>query len=162
MGLIRRVTGARILRPLRHRDFALLTTGSVVSLVGDGFFHVALAWQVYEISNLPTALSFVGVAATLPLVLFVLIGGAFSDRYDRRLRQLNLDLFTSAVVQFVDISAKDHPGQAPAVGAFQGAVTCPPQKSGLTHRFTVSVPMAYTWLPLQLYVRSLSSRQRRS
>lgn len=92
MGLIRRVTGARILRPLRHRDFALLTTGSVVSLVGDGFFHVALAWQVYEISNLPTALSFVGVAATLPLVLFVLIGGAFSDRYDRRLLMVVSDI----------------------------------------------------------------------
>lgn len=92
MGLIRRVTRARILQPLRHRDFALLTTGSVVSLVGDGFFHVALAWQVYEISNLPTALSFVGVAATLPLVLFVLIGGAFSDRYDRRLLMVVSDI----------------------------------------------------------------------
>jgi DHA3 family tetracycline resistance protein-like MFS transporter len=83
---------ARLLQPLRHRDFALLTGGSVVSLLGDGFFHVALAWQVYEISNVPTALSFVGVAATLPLVLFLLVGGAFSDRYDRRRLMIGADL----------------------------------------------------------------------
>lgn len=92
MGLVRRFLAARILLPLRHRDFALLTGGSVVSLLGDGFFHVALAWQVYEISNVPTALSFVGVAATLPLVLFLLVGGAFSDRYDKRLMMVGSDL----------------------------------------------------------------------
>ncbi len=87
-----RITRVRLLQPLRHRDFALLTTGSVISLIGDGFFHVALAWQVYEISNVPTALSFVGVAATLPLVLFVLLGGVFSDRYDRRLLMVSADI----------------------------------------------------------------------
>lgn len=47
---------------------------------------------MYEISNVPTALSFVGVAATLPLVLFVLVGGVFSDRYDRRLLMIGADL----------------------------------------------------------------------
>ncbi len=92
MSFVRRVARARILQPLRHRDFALLTAGSSISLVGDGFFHVALAWQVYEISNVPTALSFVGVAATLPLVLFVLIGGVFSDRYDRRWLMVGADV----------------------------------------------------------------------
>ncbi len=92
MRLFRRLTGARILQPLRNRDFALLTGGSVVSLFGDGFFHVALAWQVYQISNVPTALSFVGMAATLPLVLFLLVGGAFSDRYDRRRLMIGADL----------------------------------------------------------------------
>ena len=34
---------AKILQPLRNRDFALLTGGSTVSLLGDGFFFVALA-----------------------------------------------------------------------------------------------------------------------
>ena len=74
----------RILRPLRHRDFRLLWTGMTASLIGDGIFLVALAWQVYEISNVPTALSIVGVAMTLPQILFLLIGGVVSDRFDRR------------------------------------------------------------------------------
>jgi hypothetical protein len=47
----------RVLRPLRERDFALLFTGITVSLVGDGIYLVAIAWQVYDISNVPTALS---------------------------------------------------------------------------------------------------------
>ncbi len=80
----RRLRGIKILQPLAERDYALLTGGSLVSQLGDGFFYVALAWQVYQISNVPTALSLVGLAWTLPLLFFVLIGGVFSDRYDRR------------------------------------------------------------------------------
>lgn len=50
----------RILHPLRERDFALFQTGSIVSLIGDGLFMVAIAWQVYDIWNVPTALAIVG------------------------------------------------------------------------------------------------------
>jgi len=74
----------RILRPLRHRDFRLLWTGMTASLIGDGIFLVALAWQVYELSNVPAALSIVGVAMTLPQIIFLLVGGVVSDRFDRR------------------------------------------------------------------------------
>lgn len=73
-----------ILRPLKLRDFRLLWTGMTVSLLGDGIFTVALAWQVYELSNVPTALSMVGIAWTLPMVLLLLVGGVASDRFDRR------------------------------------------------------------------------------
>jgi len=62
---IRRLSRLGILRPLRIRDFALLWAGAMVSLAGDGVYVVALAWQVYEISNSPGALSLVGVAWTL-------------------------------------------------------------------------------------------------
>jgi len=55
-----------------------------VSLVGDGIFLVALAWQVYELSDSPTALSLVGLAMTIPHVVFLLAGGVVSDRFDRR------------------------------------------------------------------------------
>jgi MFS family permease len=74
----------RILRPLRHRDFRLLWTGMTASLIGDGIFLVSLAWQVYELSNTPTALSIVGVAITVPQIVFLLLGGVVSDRFDRR------------------------------------------------------------------------------
>lgn len=46
MSLAARLTSPKILQPLRNRDFSLLTTGRTVSLLGDGFFLVALAWQV--------------------------------------------------------------------------------------------------------------------
>lgn len=54
------------------------------SLIGDGIFIVALAWQVYKLSNTPTALSVVGVAMTVPQIVFLLLGGVVSDRFDRR------------------------------------------------------------------------------
>jgi MFS family permease len=73
-----------MLRPLRERDFALLWTGMTVSLLGDGIFLVAEAWQVYDLDNDPVALSIVGTSWTLGMVAFLLTGGLISDRVDRR------------------------------------------------------------------------------
>jgi DHA3 family tetracycline resistance protein-like MFS transporter len=73
-----------LLAPLRHRDFALLWGGQTGSLVGDGVFLVAMAWQVYAISNAPTALSMVGIAMTVPTIVLLLAGGVVTDRFDRR------------------------------------------------------------------------------
>src|SRR5919109_4775210 len=81
-----------ILRPLRHRDFRLLWVGMTTSLLGDVIFLVALAWQVYELSNAPTALSIVGVAMTVPQIGFLLFGGVVSDRLDRRLVMICADV----------------------------------------------------------------------
>jgi MFS family permease len=81
-----------ILRPLRIRDFALLWAGATVSLAGDGVYVVALAWQVYSLSDSPTALSLVGVAWTLPVGIFVLLGGVVSDRFERRRIMIAADL----------------------------------------------------------------------
>jgi MFS family permease len=74
----------RLTDPLRHRDFRLLWTGMTVSLVGDGITVIAMAWQAYQISNAPSALAVIGVAQTIPHVVLLLIGGAVSDRFDRR------------------------------------------------------------------------------
>jgi MFS family permease len=73
-----------LLSPLRHRDFRLLMGGMSVSLIGDGVFIVALAWQVYAVSNTPSALASVGIAMTVPTITCLLLGGAVSDRFDRR------------------------------------------------------------------------------
>src|ERR1700761_4583885 len=85
------VSRVRLFAPLAWRDYRLLVGGMTVSLVGDGLFLVALAWQVYSLSNTPTALATVGIAMTIPTVTCLLIGGAISDRYDRRLVMLTAD-----------------------------------------------------------------------
>lgn len=90
--------GLGVLRPLRHRDFALLWSGLSVSLLGDGIYRVAIAWQVYELSSSPTALSVVGVAWTLPTVLLLLAGGVLSDRADRRLLLVGADVLRALAV----------------------------------------------------------------
>ena len=79
-----RLGGFTLLRPLAIRDFALLWAGVTFSLFGMGVYLVALAWQVYELSNSPTALSVVGFAWSVPMLVFLLGGGVISDRMDRR------------------------------------------------------------------------------
>ena len=73
-----------LLAPLRYRDFRVLWAGMTVSLVGDGVFLIAIAWESYVLWNAPAALSIVGIAMTVPTIAFLLLGGVLSDRYDRR------------------------------------------------------------------------------
>jgi hypothetical protein len=73
-----------ILRPLRVRDFRMLWIGTTVSLLGDGIFPVALAWEVLHLSNSATALALVGVTWSLPQIPLILLAGVVTDRLDRR------------------------------------------------------------------------------
>src|ERR671923_2269213 len=116
----------RILRPLRHRDFRLLWVGMTTSLIGDGIFLVALAWQVYELSNAPTALSIVGVAMTVPQIVFLLLGGVVSDRFDRRRVMIAADALRAAsvgVLGFLSISGGLELWHVMVVAAVFGAGT---------------------------------------
>jgi hypothetical protein len=75
----------RVLRPFQSKDFRFLWTGTTISLLGDGIYFVAIAWEVLNrLSNDPAALSLVGVAWTIPHLGALLLGGAVSDRFERR------------------------------------------------------------------------------
>ena len=93
----------KLLRPLRERDFALLWTGMTVSLLGDGIYLVAVAWQVYDLENDPVALSLVGLAFTGGMVAFLLTGGIVSDRVERRRVLIGADLVRGAVLLAVGV-----------------------------------------------------------
>jgi len=115
-----------MLLPLRNRDFRLLWTGMTASLVGDGVFLVALAWQVYQLSNAPTALSVVGVAVSLPHVLFLLAGGVASDRVDRRRLMIAADVVRGAAMGALGLLAAMgalHLWQVIILGAVYGGAT---------------------------------------
>jgi DHA3 family tetracycline resistance protein-like MFS transporter len=89
---------ARLLAPLRHREFRLLWSGMTVSLIGDGVFLVAMAWQAYELWNAPAALSLLGIAMTIPTIAFLLPAGILSDRLDRRSLMLGADSARAVVI----------------------------------------------------------------
>jgi DHA3 family tetracycline resistance protein-like MFS transporter len=89
---------ARLLAPLRHRDFRVLWMGMAISLVGDGIFLIAIAWEAYALWNAPAALSIVGIGMTVPTVAFLLVGGVLSDRHDRRLLMLWSDVLRAGAV----------------------------------------------------------------
>jgi MFS family permease len=87
-----------VLAPLRISDFRLLWAGMTVSLLGDGLYVVAIAWQAYQISNSPYALAVTGVAWTLPTVLVLPVSGALSDRVGRRPLMIVADLLRAGAV----------------------------------------------------------------
>jgi MFS family permease len=69
-----------------------------VSLLGDGIFLVAMAWQAYDLWNAPAALSLIGVGMTVPMIVFLLPAGVLSDRLDRRSLMLVADLGRAVVL----------------------------------------------------------------
>lgn len=93
----------RILRPLRDRDFALLWAGLTISLLGDGIYLVAIAWQVYDLSNTPSALALVGLAWSIGLAAFLLGGGVVSDRFDRRRVMVFADLVRAVALLAIGV-----------------------------------------------------------
>ena len=82
----------KLLQPLQVRAFRILWTGMAVSLVGDGITLVAIAWQVYQLSDAPTALGLTMMAMAVPQILLLLFGGFVSDRFERRRVMLFADL----------------------------------------------------------------------
>ena len=94
-----------LLAPLRHRDFRLLWTGMTISLLGDGIFLVAMAWQAYELWNAPAALSLLGIGMTVPTIAFLLPAGVLSDRLDRRSLMVCADVGRAVVLTALAILA---------------------------------------------------------
>jgi hypothetical protein len=93
-----------VLRPLRVRDFRLLWVGLTVSLIGDGMYAVAMAWQVYEdLDASPAAFAAIGAAWTIPQLLLLLVSGALSDRMDRRRLMITGDLLRLVVIAAIGV-----------------------------------------------------------
>ncbi len=77
---------------LRERQFRLLFTGQLISLLGDSFTSVALAFAVLDLTGSATDLGYVFAAKTIPLIGFLLVGGVFADRLPRRAVMLTADV----------------------------------------------------------------------
>ena len=92
---------ARFARALRSRRFALLWSGQTISAVGDGAFFTAMAWQVLLLTGSAAAMGATLIAQTVPLVLFMLVGGVVADRLPRRLTLLWSDAGRAVVTLVV-------------------------------------------------------------
>ncbi len=78
------------------RDFRLLFAGVSTSLLGDQFALIATPWLVLQITGDPFALGIVLALEGIPRALFMLFGGAITDRYSPRIVMLLSD-----VVRFI-------------------------------------------------------------
>lgn len=76
--------------------FRLLFAARSISSLGDRLVPVALAFAVLNLTGSATSLGVVLAAQTIPLVLFVLVGGVWADRLARRLVMVSSDLVRAA------------------------------------------------------------------
>ncbi len=74
----------RIARALRHHDFRLFWAGNLLSNIGTWMQNVAQGWLVLQLTNSAFWLGLVGFAASIPILLFALIGGVIADHVDKR------------------------------------------------------------------------------
>jgi MFS family permease len=74
----------RIARALRHRDFRLFWIGNFLSNIGTWMQNVAQGWLVLQLTNSAFWLGVVGFAASVPILLFALIGGVIADHVNKR------------------------------------------------------------------------------
>jgi MFS family permease len=89
---------ANLLRPLRLHDFRLLFAGESISVLGDYFHFVALAWLTIQLTGSGLALGGVLLVAAIPRAVFMLLGGALSDRFSPRSLMLYSNAFRAVVV----------------------------------------------------------------
>src|SRR6266702_3225377 len=69
---------------LRYRNFRLIWIGHLVSTVGDQMQIVAIAWQVFLLTNSTLRVGLVGLFGLIPFLIMSLAGGAVADRFDRK------------------------------------------------------------------------------
>lgn len=67
-----------------NRDFRLLWLGEAISLLGDQFHMIALPWLVLQLTGDAFLMGTVLALAAVPRAIFMLIGGAITDRYSPR------------------------------------------------------------------------------
>lgn len=68
----------------RHREPRLLVFGQSISSFGDGVSVVALTLLILSTTHSASKLSWFVAARMIPLVVFLLLGGAIVDRFSRR------------------------------------------------------------------------------
>ena len=89
---------------LSQRNFRLLWLGEGISLLGDQFGFIALPWLVLQLTGDAFAMGLVMAIAGIPRAIFMLFGGALTDRFSPRMLMLVTNIarmFLVAILAFI-------------------------------------------------------------
>ena len=92
-----------MLNVLSLRDFRLLFAGTSTSLLGDQFALIATPWLVLQLTGDPLALGIVLALEGVPRALFMLLGGAVTDRFSPRIVMLVSDIIRFVLATLMTI-----------------------------------------------------------
>lgn len=73
-----------MLATLKHKNFALLWVGGLISMIGNWMLMAALPFHVYSLTESALATSGILMAMVAPGIFFGSIAGIFVDRWDRK------------------------------------------------------------------------------
>jgi MFS transporter, DHA3 family, macrolide efflux protein len=91
------------LRLATNRNYALLWSGQLVSLMGDRLHQIALGFLVAT-RGTPLEVGFTFAAIAIPNVIFGPWAGALADRWDRRRTMIGADLIRAVLVLLVPLA----------------------------------------------------------
>ncbi|MGF1504797.1 MAG: MFS transporter [Anaerolineae bacterium] len=83
---------------IANPNFRLFWLGEAISLLGDQFLLIALPWLVLKLTGDPLATGTVLAVAGIPRAVFMLVGGAITDRFTPRLVMLLSNVGRMALV----------------------------------------------------------------
>src|SRR5215211_364359 len=94
---------------LEEPEFRRLFFARAFSQLGDGLLPVAHSFAILQVDSSPSSIGFVLAARSVPMILFLLVGGVWADRLDRRRLMLATDLLragTQAVLAFLLLTGR--------------------------------------------------------
>src|SRR5664279_3801761 len=91
-------------RVMSLRDFRLLFAGTTTSLLGDQFALIATPWLVLQLTGDPLTLGYVLALEGIPRAVFMLLGGAITDRISPRLIMLISDAIRFVLTVLMAVS----------------------------------------------------------
>ncbi len=97
-----------LFKSLSNKFFALLWSGQTVSRLGDNLYRIALAWWVLEKTGSAAIMGTVLIFSTIPMLIFLLIGGVVVDRFNRARLMVISDLLRGVVVAVISVLAYSH------------------------------------------------------
>lgn len=83
---------------LKNRNFAILYSGQLVSMVGNNLYMIALPWFVYSLTDSKSDLALTGIFQTLPAIAGLFVG-VFIDHWRKRQTMIWSNLLR-AVISF--------------------------------------------------------------
>ena len=82
---------------LQDSNFRLFWAGATVSSIGSQFTTIAMAWQIYQLTNSPLQIGLLGLGRAIPQIALSLVGGLLADVADRRKLLIVLQVFQCSI-----------------------------------------------------------------
>jgi MFS transporter, DHA3 family, macrolide efflux protein len=94
----------------KNKNFMLIISGKLISLMGNSIFEIAIIWYVLSVYKKESGvmLGLIMVMAALPTVILGSLAGLIIDRYNKRVIMLASDILSGIVVLIVVVLIKKH------------------------------------------------------